>query len=50
MSKPKRCPRCESTNILCHLGWCECLDCDYEWSYSQALHRLLGRVFKKLGK
>ena len=50
MSKPKRCPRCESANISCHLGWCECSKCDYEWSYLERLRQLMRQVFKKQSK
>lgn len=46
MAKPSKCPRCKGTNIACHLGWCECLDCYYEWSYS--CYQLVRQALKKL--
>ena len=35
MNEREQCPLCESTNISCHLGHCECEDCGYEWSVQE---------------
>lgn len=48
MAKPTKCPRCKSTNISCHLGWAECNNCDYEWSYAEQIAFLVRQVLKKL--
>lgn len=29
------CPYCESTDISCHLGRCECNACGAEWSIEE---------------
>ena len=48
MAKPTKCPRCKSANISCHLGWAECNNCDYEWSYAEQIAFLVRQVLKKL--
>lgn len=32
---PECCPRCESEDIIAHLGIAECYECYYKWSYTQ---------------
>ena len=32
---PECCINCKGSDILAHLGYAECYECGYEWSYTQ---------------
>lgn len=37
---PEECPKCQSHDILAHLGYAECYNCEHTWSYELFLKAL----------